>query len=445
MRIVLISPKGPLYRHRGGIFKKNLRYAPLTLTTLAALIPEELDAEVSLIDEGVGDVPLDLEADLIGMTVITGTANRTYELARHFRDKGIPVVLGGPHVTLLPDEAHMHADSIVTGYAEETWPQLLRDFAQGKMRSRYSQAADFNLDKPVFPRRDLLDPSSFLTTAVFEATRSCSHSCDFCVAPAAWGRKQIQKPVEFVVEDIRRQKARKIIFIDLNLISNKRYAAALFEALIPLKVKWFGLSTTLIAEQPELLGLMARSGCTGLLLGFESILDGNLNSMGKGFNTPDKYHALVRLLHKNGISVMGCFVFGLDGDTERVFDETVRFVNDAAIDLPRFAVSTPFPGTPLYYRMEAEGRILTRNWELFDGQHVVFQPQEMSVEELRLGHERAWKQAYSLPSIVRRISASRIQIPLSIVANMGYRFYANNLHRFYTCDWVLGQRERPAA
>ena len=445
MKIVLISPKGPLYRHRGGIFKKSLRYAPLTLTTLAALVPAELGADIWIIDEGVEDIPADLEADLIGMTVITGTSMRAYELARDFRGRGIPVVLGGPHVTLAPDEATRHADAIVTGYAEQSWPRLLKDFAANAMQPRYAQGVDFSLADSPFPRRDLLDRRKFLTTAVFEATRSCAHSCDFCVAPAAWGRTQFQKPVEHVAEDIRREGARRAIFIDLNLISDKQYARDLFEALIPLQVRWFGLSTTLIADQPELLELMARSGCTGLLLGFESILTDSLNGVGKRFNSPDRYMSIVELLHRHGISVMGCFVFGLDSDTPAVFEETARFAVEAAIDLPRFAISTPFPGTPLYHRLEAEGRILTRDWELYDGQHVVFQPSRMSVAELSEGHQRAWKRAYSMPSIARRIGKSRIQIPLSIAANMGYRFYAHNLHRFYNCDWFIGQREERAA
>src|SRR5215468_9973887 len=145
IRIALISPKGPLYRHRGGIWKKSLRYQPLTLTTLAALVPPDVPSEVQLIDEGIADVPLDLEADVVGMTVITGTARRAYELADHFRARGLTVVLGGPHVTLIPEDAAPHADAIVVGYAEDTWPQLLRDFARGELRPRYDQAADLDL------------------------------------------------------------------------------------------------------------------------------------------------------------------------------------------------------------------------------------------------------------------------------------------------------------
>ncbi len=236
MRIVLISPKGPLYRHKGGIFRKALRYQPLTLTTLAALVPEELGADIQLIDEGIQDIPEHMQADLIGMTVITGTAIRAYELSERFRQQGIPVVLGGPHVTLMPEEASRYADAVCVGYAEESWPQLLRDFKRGAMRAAYHQSPTLSLDNQPFPRRDLFDKRLFLTQAVFEASRSCVHDCEFCVAPAAWGRKQYQNPIDWVVEDIRRVGQKKILFIDLNLVSDRDYAEALFRALIPLKV-----------------------------------------------------------------------------------------------------------------------------------------------------------------------------------------------------------------
>src|SRR5258708_3148115 len=199
LRVALISPKGPLYRHRGGIFRKSLRYQPLTLTTLAALVPEELDLDLTLIDEGVQEVPEDLEAHLVGLTVITGTAPRAYALSDRFRARGIKTVLGGPHVTLIPEDAQPHADAVVVGYAEDTWPQLLRDFARGQLKPRYDQAADLNLADRPFARRDLLPSHRFLTNNVFEATPGCIHNCDFCVVPTAWGRKPYQKPVDQVV------------------------------------------------------------------------------------------------------------------------------------------------------------------------------------------------------------------------------------------------------
>lgn len=445
MHVVLISPKGPLYRHRGGIFRKSLRYQPLTLTTLAALAPEELNIRFTLIDEGIEDVPPDLEADLIGMTVITGTAPRSYALAKEFRARGIKVVLGGPHVTLMPDEAALHADAICVGYAEKTWPALLRDHARGELKPRYNQDTDFSLDELVIPHRHLLDKRRFITQAVFEATRSCAHPCEFCTAPAAWGRKQFQKPVEHVVADLRSVGSRRNIFIDLNLISDRDYARRLFTALIPLRIRWFGLVTALIGSDPDLMALMAESGCNGVLIGFESVSGKSLGGIRKGFNRPDHFAKLIADLHRHKISIFGCFVFGLDEDTPDVFEATAKFVVDHGIDLPRFAISTPFPGTPLYQRLDKAGRILTRDWELYDGQHVVFQPQTMSVQTLLEGHEWAWKEVYSRWNIVKRLARSRVQLPVSLMANGGYRYYANHLHTHYNCDWIIGQRERTAA
>ena len=189
LHILLLSPRGPLYRHRTGIWKKSLRYAPLTLTTLAALIPPDIKADVTLVDEGIEDIDLDIQADLIGISAITGSAPRAYELAGHFRRRGIPVVLGGVHPTLMPEEAARHADAVVVGYAEDSWPQLLRDFVAGRMQARYDQAPNLSLANRPFARRDLLPPGQYTTSYTIEATRGCIHPCEFCVVPIAWGRR----------------------------------------------------------------------------------------------------------------------------------------------------------------------------------------------------------------------------------------------------------------
>jgi radical SAM superfamily enzyme YgiQ (UPF0313 family) len=439
LRVVLISPKGPLYRRRGGIFRKSLRYQPLTLTTLASLIPRDLDVQLRLIDEGIEDVPDDLQADLVGLTVITGTAPRAYELADTFRGRGITVVMGGPHVTLVPHDAQPHADAVVTGYAEDTWPQLLRDFTAGRLQPRYEQSADLDLGNRPFPDRSLLPGRRYLTNNVFEATRGCIHNCDFCVVPSAWGRKPLQKPVADVVEDIRRQGAKKLIFVDLNLIADREYAARLFTALIPLGVQWYGLATVLLADDQPLLDLAARSGCRGLLMGLESISPENLRGSRKGFNSPDGFATVVRRLHERGIALQGCFVFGLDHDDTDIFLKTAKLADEIKIDLPRFAIVTPFPNTGLYNRLHREGRILTRNWELYDGQHVVFRPARMSAGELQQGTELAWKHAYRWASIARRLLHSPAPWPVRLGTNLGYRFYAHHLSRFYNCDWIIGR------
>jgi radical SAM superfamily enzyme YgiQ (UPF0313 family) len=435
-RVVLLSPRGPLYRHRTGIWRKSLRYAPLTLTTLAALVPEEFGAEVAIVDEGIADIDLDVEADLVGISAITGTAPRCYELAAHFRRRGIPVVLGGVHPTLVPDEAARHADAVVVGYAEQTWPQLLRDFVAGGLRARYTQGKDLDLANLPFPRRDLLPTARFATMHTIEATRGCIHQCEFCVVPAAWGRP-LQKPVADVVADIRQMGARRLIFLDLNLIADLDYARELFTALIPLKLTWGGLATTLIARDQELLDLAARSGCRGLLLGFESLSSQSLREMHKAFNTHLDYREVVRRLHERGIAIMGCFVFGFDHDTPETFAATAEFAIDANIDLPRYAIQTPFPGTALFHRLKREGRILTEDWRLYDGQHVVYQPCRLTPDELLRGTEWAWKRTYSYRSIAKRLAGARNLLPVALPANLGYRFYAHRLHRYYTCDWYL--------
>ena len=438
IRIALISPKGPLYHHRGGIFKKSLRYAPLTLTTLASLIPESINAKVEVYDEGIEDIPENLNVDLVGMTVITGSAKRSYNLANNFRKEGKIVVLGGPHVTLVPEEASHFADSVVIGYGEDTWPQLLNDFMKGKLKDRYTQDPNLSLANRPFPKRGLLDKKKYLTTHVFEATRGCIHRCDFCVVPSAWGTKPYQKPIQDIINDIKQHWAKRIIFIDLNIIADKNYAASLFEALIPLKIKWYGLSTTLLIQDESLLKLAALSGCSGLLMGFESITPGNLKSSLKGFNKPEYYGDVIRALHKHKITLQACFTFGMDNDNIDIFMDTAKQAVEMKIDLPRFAIVTPFPGTPLYHRLNSEGRIITKDWELYDGQHVVFQPANMSSDDLLKGHEKAWKYTYSISSMYKRIFGSGIQIPISIFANLGYRFYANHLHEYYNCDWITG-------
>lgn len=442
LRIALLSPRGPLYRHRGGIWKKTMRYAPLTLTTLASLVPPEIPADVRVVDEGVDEIdPERIDADLVGISAITGTAPRAYDIAARLRQRGLPVVLGGVHPTLMPEEAARHADSVVVGYAEESWPQLLRDFVAGRMARRYDQRPDLNLANLPFPRRELYDGGLVNVAHTVEATRGCIYQCEFCVVPAAWGRP-LQKPVADVVADIRQMRAKRVIFLDLNLIAEPAYAKELFAALIPLRITWGGLVTTTIAWDDDLLDLAARSGCQGLLVGFESLNQASLIEAKKAFNMRRDYHEVVRKIHDRRIALMGCFVFGFDHDTLRTFDETVDFVMASRMDLPRYAIAVPFPGTALYRRLKSEGRITTENWSLYDGQHVVFEPRNMTAAELLDHTRRAWKQTYRYAAICKRLSGSRTRLPIAVPANLGYRFYAYHLDSFYTCDWFM---DRPRA
>jgi len=438
-RVVLISPKGPLYRHRGGILGQGLRYMPLTFPTLASLIPKELPIELRCIDEGIETIdPETIEADLVGMTVITGNAMRAYELAAVFRSRGIPVVMGGPHITLVPEDAEPHADCRVVGWAETTWPQLLRDWFNRELKVLYTEQPEHDLITPQ-PDRSVLPRHRYLTDGVFEATRGCIFNCSFCVSPAAWGRRVWKKPVRDVIHDIKQSRRKRILFLDLNLIADRAYALELFHALKDLKVRWFGLATTTLVQDDELFDACAKSGCGGLLMGMESIDPGVLKGMQKNFNRPNDYADVVDKLHQRGISLQGCFVFGEDGESDSVFEDTAHFAVNAGIDLPRFAISTPFPGTPLYHKLDGQGRILHRDWSKYDGQHCVFQPDNRSPREIEKGAEHAWKTAYSIKGCWKRIRKSPSSLPLAVITNMTYRRYAHNLNRFYTCDWGLAR------
>ena len=267
MKIQLLSPAGEIHRNSTGIFKTSLRYAPLTLSTLAALAPAELEADITLQDEGVQPLDLDFDADLVGITAITGTALRAYDIADALRSRGHTVVLGGVHPTLLPEEAAPHADALVLGYAEKSWPLLLRDFARGELKPRYHVPTGRSLAGVPQARRDLLKKKRYSTINTIEATRGCPHKCDFCVVPTAWANTYAHRPVEEVVAELATFSGRHALFIDLSPTEDVQYAKALYRAMIPLRIRWVGLSTTRIAQDDELLKLAAQSGCKALLGG----------------------------------------------------------------------------------------------------------------------------------------------------------------------------------
>ncbi|MBI2824413.1 MAG: B12-binding domain-containing radical SAM protein [Planctomycetia bacterium] len=426
MKVQLLLPAGEIHRNTTGIFKRSLRYAPLTLTTLAALVPEDLDIELSIQDEGVRPLDLDFQADLVGISAITGTALRAYAIADQLRERGHTVVLGGVHPTLLPDEASQHADAVVVGYAEEAWPRVLRDFAAGRLAKRYALPTGRVLRVPR-ARRELLDRRKYVTINSIEATRGCPHRCEFCAVPAAWPNIYAHRPIEDVIAELESFDRRHALFIDLSPVEDVPYAKALYRAMIPLGYRWVGLATMRITEDAELLRLAAESGCRGLLIGFESIDQPTLNETRKHFHNAAGYLEGIRKLHDHGIGIQACFVFGFDNDDTSVFERTVEFVDRARLDLPRYAVMTPFPQTAAYHKLESAGRLLHKNWSLYDVEHVVFQPRQMSPERLQEGLEWCWRQSYSWRSIVTRIAGSRCVLGLSISLNYGYRSYANRL------------------
>ncbi len=430
MKIAFLAPAGAMHRHQGS-FGIGVHYAPLTLSTLAALVPEELGAELVIHDETVGPIPLDCDADLICITAITGTSSRAYAYADWFRSQGRTVVLGGVHPTMLPDEAQLHAGAVLTGFAEQTFPQLCRDFAAGQLQRRYIQNTDYTIAGRPTPRRDLLAKRRYITTNTVELVRGCALGCTFCAYPTAFGSAVHKRPIAEAIAEIEALPGKHIVIPDINLLAGRAWTTAFFNALIPLKKKWMGLVTSAIGGDDEMIGLFERSGCEGLLIGFESINEESQKFFHKRVNKVGGYPLLMQKLHDAGIAVQGCFAFGGDDEDTSVFERTVEMISETKMDLPRYSILTPFPNTAYYRQLDAEGRILERHWAMYDVEHVVYQPKKMTPDELYDGISWAWDETYKMSSIASRLSPFDRAPLVSLVTNLfGYRGYAKKFQQF---------------
>lgn len=427
MKILIVLPAGQPHKLEFGPIKMSFREAPLTATTLAALIPDNLNAQVTIADESVSPIPLQEHYDLVGVSVLTGTSTRAYQIADYFRKKGAKVILGGVHVTLLPEEARQHADAIVIGFAEQAWPQLLKDITRGELKPIYQQEA-IDLSRLAVPRRELQKKFGYSVPDTVFATRGCRGKCEFCSVVAAdfgWHTR----PVRDVIDELKSIKAKRIAFNDVNLTDDPAYAKELFRAMIPLRKTWGGLATTRVAEDDELLELLQKSGCRYLLLGFESVDNQMLRGINKAFNKYEKYAEVVRKLHEIGIIVQGCFIFGMDGEDDGIFERTLEAVNALKIDIPRYALFTPYPGSKSFHRLKAEGRILHEKWEYYDTQHVVIQPENMSPQQLDEGFKWIYKETFKLKHVLTRTIGSGMNFFIGFVGNLAYKLYIRKLYR----------------
>jgi radical SAM superfamily enzyme YgiQ (UPF0313 family) len=445
MRVLLIMADAQMHKFYLGGRVRSAREAPLSLTTLAALTPEHPDVQYTLVDESVDRVPLDFPADLVGISLLTGTARRGYALADHFRSRGIPVVFGGAHATLMPEEAKLYGDSVVVGMAEKTWPKLINDFKNGALQREYREPppdSDFAPGIPT-PRWDLQRNSGYMVPYTVHATRGCVHNCDFCSVRGIWKRFQ-RRPVADVIRDMAAVPAGRFVLNDVSPFDDLEYAKELLTAMIPLEKKWGGLATTRITDDPELFELLQRSGCTFLLIGFESVNQRALKQIAKGFNKSTDYKTLMQRLHKAHIVVQGCFVFGFDTDGPDVFDKTVSEVQELKIDIPRYSLYTPYPASPLFQRLEAEGRILSYDWADYDTMHVVIRPKLMSPAELYEGFRRAYKDTFTLWNILERTLATGTNFPITFMGNLTYRLFVKRLQRARGFEMPLPDQATPA-
>lgn len=418
MKILFLSPGWPKGRLWGEL---GFKFPTLSLASLAAVTPQGWD--VCFHDDAIRATDFDTDADLIALTAMTAQATRAYQLADAFRSRGKTVVMGGFHASNLPDEALQHVDSVVVGEGELAWPQLLADFQAGRLQRIYR--AESLIDTTLIPpaRREIFKGSGHLFTNTIQTTRGCPFDCEFCSVTAFYGRKYRKRPVEQVLAEL--QELRKansfVFFVDDNVVADRRYSLPLFEGMKGMGLKWLSHAPIDFAEDPELLKAAGESGCVGMFVGFESLNQDSLAAMGKVTNKAASYKTYAQQFRDNGIGILGSFVMGCDGDTPAVFEQTLRFCEDARLEAAIFPILTPYPGTKVRQRLEAEGRIISNNWQDYDMEHVTFQPRGMTVQELQDGYDQACRSFYSWGSIYRRLFKLHRSVQVFGPMNIGFR------------------------
>lgn len=398
---------------------------PLALITLAAQTPQH--HEVILVDERLEEIDFNVKVDLVGISVMTISAKRAYKIADQFKERGIPVILGGIHPSLLPKEASQHSTSIVIGEAEGIWHKVLEDCEEGRLGKIYKSHKYPDLRNLPIPRFDLLKRSGYITHNIIEIGRGCPYNCSFCSATTFFGNKYRYRPIEDIVKEIKIRKLvnKFVIFTSDNIFSNKQYARELFTALIPYNIHWMGNSSIQIARDRELLKLASRSGCRSLLLGFESLSEHTLKNINKGHNSnPEHYSSLIEAIHNEGIGITGNFIVGLDGDDTTVFNQISDFVIKEKIEAPQVCILVPFPGTKLFYEFEKDDRILTKDWDLYYNTigNIVYEPKGMTIKELRRGYCTTFMKMYSTRAIIKRLFPTRNFLGFYLPYNIGHKW-----------------------
>ena len=421
--------------------EENAPIPNLALPLLAALSPP--DVKISFTDDLL--TPIDLEkglkeVDLVGITVLTKTALRAYRIADAYRKKGVPVVLGGIHPTALPEEAKEHADGVVIGEAEEIWPHLIEDSKAGDLKPFYHQKGFIDPIKIPRPRREILPRRGYFPLDVVQVTRGCPFRCEFCSVRKFFGDTYRFRPIPHIVEEVRSLPHRLVMFNDDNIIGNPSFSKELLNALVPLKKKWFGQASLSGLKEVENVELLSKSGCIGLLIGFESLSKSNLIQSHKYQNDPSEYREIIDALHRFGITIWGSFIFGFDEDDPSVFEETVNFAIQTKLFSVVFAILTPYPETAFYQRVKREGRQIQDQWWLLERPEKSaphFAPKKMSGEVLRRGWKNAWKEFYSLSSILERF---QWEYPSTLVNRLVYFPFQFMQHRFTQKKIIEGRR-----
>lgn len=427
MNFLFIRPSS--YDNQGRLKRFRKGYMPfLTLPLLKALTPKNINVQIA--DEYIDEINFNGNFDLVAITGLTSNIKRSYEIADKFRTIGTKVVLGGYHVTALPNEGLQHSDAVVIGEAEPIWKNLIMDMQNGKLKSIYRSDNFFDMHNSVIPDYSSIDLKRYLRAPFakgplfpIQATRGCPFSCEFCSVSSFFKGTFRVKPISLVLEEIKKLGSNYYFFVDDNIIGNPSYAKELFKALIPLRINWIGQLSTTIVKFPELIKLLAKSGCTSAYIGIENLSDTNLQNVGKNFNKIDQYSEVFNTLNKNKIRPFVSMILGMEDDDKDVFKRNVDFLIKNKAKKAYFYILTPFPGTPLFERMDKENRILNNDWNYYDGSKVVFKHKTLSAQELERGLWYAYRRFFSLPQILRRNFTLLFKNPMLCFVLLYYDIY----------------------
>jgi radical SAM superfamily enzyme YgiQ (UPF0313 family) len=418
MRLNLIWPQSESLVWR--MQPKNMMTYPVSLTLLAALTPPNWD--IQIIDERIGEqINFDEKVDLVGITVRTLLAPRAYEIAAEYRKRGVKVILGGPHVSVLPSEASTKADSILIGEAEPLWGQVIKDFEVGELKRFYKADGLPVLGQHPVPRYDLVNTKGYSPMIQIESSRGCPHTCAYCSVPDLYGKSYRERDVSELIEEIRAFKEafldhlpppppgmppRKlhIAFVDDNIWPKRKHTREMLEALIDLDVEWSAQASIVSLRDPEFLSLAKASGCQLIGIGLESINQESLLEVNKKINQVDQFSETIQMIHDHGIGIQGYFMFGFDHDKPDGFDKTADFIIENHIEMPVFFICTPYPGTNYYNHLNSQGRIFNRNWARYDAHNLVINMKGMSNEDLRQGFIHIHEKVYGQENIEKRLS-----------------------------------------
>jgi radical SAM superfamily enzyme YgiQ (UPF0313 family) len=402
MKIKLIAPSP----HREDALSTPFKLQRVNLPLLAALTPP--GHTITIVEEAVETDDINQDVDLVGITVLTEYALRAYEIGDAYRKKGVKVVMGGIHPSIVPDEALEHADAVVVGEAEGVWAQLVSDAASGQMQRIYRTDKTTALEGLPIPQRDLLPGSHYQGRVPMpigvETSRGCPYDCEFCCIGQSLGSQYRVRPVQEVIAEIESIDSPHLFFVDDALALNRDSAKKLFTEMIPLGKRWLAQGTVSLAEDPELLGLMKRAGCLGLLVGFESVQKDTQDEVSKIRNLKVGYYEAMHRFHNEGFGILGCFVFGFDFENKDVFDQTLEFIMKSHMDCVQLRILTPYPGTRLYKRLISEDRLFVHDWWLhgYPPDTLLYQPQGMTAHELINGFARLNRQAYTFGAMTKR-------------------------------------------